>query len=138
MSFEREEEDRRQCYQYKDTGSCDYADRCRFWHGDQPPGAQKREFGGRSGGRDFSRNDRGGSQGVCYDFRDNGNCRFGDRCRFSHGDGDNDGMDRRERRNDDFRSNRGGSQGVCYNFRDNGDCRFGDRCRFSHDTNQDM
>eukprot|EP00403_Amphidinium_massartii_P026828 CAMPEP_0178403312 /NCGR_PEP_ID=MMETSP0689_2-20121128/17302_1 /TAXON_ID=160604 /ORGANISM="Amphidinium massartii, Strain CS-259" /LENGTH=130 /DNA_ID=CAMNT_0020024259 /DNA_START=124 /DNA_END=516 /DNA_ORIENTATION=- len=26
----------------------------------------------------------GGGKGICYDFRDNGNCRFGDECRFSH------------------------------------------------------
>mmetsp|Transcript_73173 Transcript_73173/g.158297 ORF Transcript_73173/g.158297 Transcript_73173/m.158297 type:complete len:89 (+) Transcript_73173:82-348(+) len=25
-----------------------------------------------------------GGGGICYDFRDNGECRFGDTCRFSH------------------------------------------------------
>ncbi|CAK0877020.1 unnamed protein product, partial [Prorocentrum cordatum] len=26
----------------------------------------------------------GGGGGICYDFRDKGDCKFGDRCRFSH------------------------------------------------------
>mmetsp|Transcript_98439 Transcript_98439/g.211003 ORF Transcript_98439/g.211003 Transcript_98439/m.211003 type:complete len:221 (+) Transcript_98439:97-759(+) len=27
---------------------------------------------------------KGKGKGICYDFRDNGSCRFGDECRFSH------------------------------------------------------
>mmetsp|Transcript_75223 Transcript_75223/g.178747 ORF Transcript_75223/g.178747 Transcript_75223/m.178747 type:complete len:132 (-) Transcript_75223:139-534(-) len=26
----------------------------------------------------------GGGKSICFDFRDNGTCRFGDECRFSH------------------------------------------------------
>jgi len=52
-------------------------------------GGRDREYGGREGGRSGGRGgDRGGSRGgagggVCYQFRD-GNCSYGDRCRFSH------------------------------------------------------
>lgn len=44
--------------------------------------------GGHGGG--YNNNSRGGGRGggrggsVCYNFRDNGDCRFGDGCRFSH------------------------------------------------------
>jgi len=39
-------------------------------------------YGGNSGGG-YGGN-RGGGQGVCNSFRDTGECRFGDRCRFTH------------------------------------------------------
>jgi len=40
-------------------------------------------FGGRSGGFDGGDGAEGGKK-VCYNFRDNGECRFGDQCRFLH------------------------------------------------------
>jgi len=39
-------------------------------------------YGGNSGGG-YGGN-RGGGQGICNSFRDSGECRFGDRCRFTH------------------------------------------------------
>jgi len=158
MAFSEESENRQQCYQFKDTGACDYGDGCRFWHGDQAPG--------RDNSRRNNFNDDGGSfggsrgGGVCFQFRDTGNCSFGDRCRFNHGDGGSEdrggrsedrggrseerggrsgrsggyggsSYDRNDRGND---REQGGSKGICYDFRDNGNCRFGDRCRFSHDA----
>jgi len=38
-------------------------------------------YGGNSGG--YGQRSSGG-QNVCFSFRDTGNCRFGDECRFSH------------------------------------------------------
>ncbi|CAJ1461222.1 unnamed protein product [Effrenium voratum] len=37
--------------------------------------------GGKKGGKGKG---KGGGKGICYDFRDNGSCKFGDECRFSH------------------------------------------------------
>jgi len=82
----------------------------------------------RGGGRYDDRGDegkgkRGGKRqrsdpGECYDYRDEGNCRFGDSCRFTH-----DGEVGKGARK---------GKGPCYDFRDSGDCRFGDNCVFSH------
>jgi len=44
--------------------------------------------GGNRGGNSYggdNRGNSGGGQGICYSFRDSGECRFGDRCRFNHG-----------------------------------------------------
>jgi len=43
-------------------------------------------YGGNSGGNSGGGygGNRGGGQGVCNSFRDTGDCRFGDRCRFTH------------------------------------------------------
>lgn len=41
-------------------------------------GRDRHSGGGRDGGRDGGR-----KPGICYQYRD-GNCRYGDRCRFSH------------------------------------------------------
>jgi len=64
----------------------------------------------------------------CFNFRDNGDCRFGDGCRFWHGDV----------APGKTQSNFGGNRprGPCYQFQADGFCRFGDDCRFSHDPNQ--
>jgi ribosomal protein L4 len=45
------------------------------------------EKGMRQGTEGQSRQGTGGSgkdTAICYNFRDKGTCRFGDRCRFSH------------------------------------------------------
>mmetsp|Transcript_83017 Transcript_83017/g.185330 ORF Transcript_83017/g.185330 Transcript_83017/m.185330 type:complete len:121 (-) Transcript_83017:92-454(-) len=41
---------------------------------------------GNSGGKGKGKGGKagGGGGGICYDFRDNGTCRFGENCRFSH------------------------------------------------------
>merc|ERR1712065_131618 len=67
---------------------------------------------------------------ICYSFRDNGECRFGENCRFEHveGRGQSDGGYKRK----DF----GGSRGVCFNYRDNGTCDRDD-CKFAHVDNDE-
>lgn len=56
----------------------------------------------------------------CYTFEETGECRYGDECRFTHGE-------------DDTRESRGPkSRGICYQFQDSGDCKYGSNCRFSH------
>jgi len=151
-SEDNESSNQQQCYQFKDTGACDYGDNCRFWHADKAPGRDNSARRNNFGNDDFgSGGSRGG--GVCFQFRDTGDCSFGDRCRFNHGDdggsggrdngrsgGYNDGGSRSGGRDYNDGGSRsggrddGGSKGVCYDFRDNGNCRFGDRCRFSHDA----
>ena len=82
-------------------------------------------------------------RGICYNFRDQGECQYGDNCRFSH---DLEGAEATEDSNDGFQSqNEGGfakseksferkprGKGECYEWKNNGACRFGDRCRFTH------
>lgn len=44
-------------------------------------------YGGNQGGYGGNQGGYGGNDGqkkICYNWRDNGECRFGDRCRFSH------------------------------------------------------
>ena len=57
-------------------------------------------------------------KGICYNFSENGECRFGDGCRFSHGgDDDAEGAS-------DAVAREPAAPGLCYQFRDNGSCRF--------------
>merc|ERR1712160_2105 len=95
------------CRNFMEQGNCSYGDNCRFAHGDQElrpapqggfqqqggmGGGQRGGFGGgRRGG--FGGGGRGGfgggdqgdrPQGVCRNFQQTGECRFGESCRFSH------------------------------------------------------
>ena len=79
------------------------------------------------------------SPGECHQFNSTGSCRFGDSCRFAHGQrGGRGGAGRgRGRGRGGMRGGgRGGSnnqgQRICFGFRDTGECRFGDACHFSH------
>ena len=86
--------------------------------------------------------------GVCRNFAERGNCRFGDDCRFSHdieGQGppqryNNANFDSRRGRDDrNYDSNsrdrpQSSVKPACKFFAEHGNCRFGDNCRFSHDT----
>lgn len=74
------------------------------------------------GGRNSYRS--GGGMGPCYEFRDNGSCRYGDQCRFNHGGPANGGEQRRP-------------SGTCRQFEQTGTCTYGAQCRFSHTTNVD-
>jgi len=90
-----------------EQGNCSYGDNCRFAHGDQelrpaPQGGFQQQGdngGGRGGFRGGGRGGFGGGgggrggfgggqddrpQGVCRNFQQTGECRFGESCRFSH------------------------------------------------------
>lgn len=137
MAGDQAQGDRQQCFNFRDSGECRFADGCRFWHGDQAPGKTQSSFGGNR------------PRGPCYQFQADGFCRFGDDCRFSHDpnappQGDN-GFQRRDnrgyggQRSGGYGGNSGGYGGnsgpkICYKFRDTGNCNFGDNCKFSHET----
>lgn len=79
------------CYSFKETGVCRYGDSCRFTH-DGVSGAGAggdRSYGGGDrygGGGSRYGSSGGGGGGPCYQFQRDGSCRYGDSCRFSHGD----------------------------------------------------
>lgn len=66
---------RGECYNWKESGSCQYGDKCRFLHAGEPNGEYVQQA---------PQNRAPRAPGVCYDFRDNGECRFGENCKFSH------------------------------------------------------
>ena len=73
----------------------------------------------------------GGTKKPCSTYLRNGKCKFGEGCRFSHGDGG--GTDGRSKQT------AGGSNAVrndtkkpCTNYMGTGKCKFGEGCRFSH------
>ena len=117
------------CYQVHDTGNCDYGENCRFAPCCFGEGG-KGTGGGNGGG--FKRRSNGGGRepGICYTFRDTGECKYGTRCKFAPccfgegGKGDGN-----------FNSGgRGGGKsepGICYQFEDTGTCEYGDRCKFA-------
>ena len=146
------------CFAFQE-GTCTYGNECRFSHGAAgggggmrsaktchtcgKPGHIARECtrGGGGGG--------GGGAGPCYAFQE-GNCEYGDTCRFSHGGrGGGDGNIRgpapgkkchncggighlsRDCTSARGAAPSGGGAGPCYAFQE-GNCQYGDTCRFSH------
>lgn len=120
------------CYNFMNKGECNYGERCRFLHdGDQDiahlslRGERRyrdRDSRGALGNAD-SRGVRGrigvfGDTGddICFRWRDRGDCRFGEGCKFSHDDGNFGGQ----------------SMNICYNWKDTNECQFGDNCKFIH------
>jgi hypothetical protein len=114
-------------------GKCRFGDDCNFSHapggpigqpaGDRP---QRESRGGGGGGGGAAR-----VPGLCYNFRDDGSCEFGDECRFKHGDSDNrDFSTRRTTRKAPGKR----TTGVCYQFQESGTCDYEGECRFSHDA----
>eukprot|EP00397_Hematodinium_sp_SG-2012_P069263 GEMP01117689.1.p1 GENE.GEMP01117689.1~~GEMP01117689.1.p1 ORF type:complete len:110 (+),score=25.35 GEMP01117689.1:34-363(+) len=75
-----------QCFDFRDKGSCRFGDDCKFTHeGAGGGGGQGYGKGGSyGGGKGYGGKSGGGGGGPCYDYRDRGNCRFGDDCKFSH------------------------------------------------------
>jgi len=93
---------------------------------------------------------------VCYQYADNGNCRYGDSCRFSHSNASNGDEGEFQTvgapRKSSPPATRGGSSGFggswsrgnggssrgpnpnqqCHSFAETGSCDYGDRCRFAH------
>jgi hypothetical protein len=57
----------------------------------------------------------------CHSFAD-GDCSYGDECRFKHGEDDNR----------DFPAMARNRRGPCHRWRDTGECEYGTECRYSH------
>jgi hypothetical protein len=81
------------CYAFQDTGNCQYGDGCRFAHGADDSRPPAGDFNGGGGGGGFPQNGggaggyrprRSGGGGICFNFRDQGDCQYNDACRFSH------------------------------------------------------
>jgi len=104
----------------------------------------------------FGNQNQGGlyKTSLCRNFEAEGDCRFGDSCRYAHGQGElrerTDQPQFNQQRGFGAPS-RGGSRGgfgggsrggfggngggnaPCRNFHQQGSCSYGDNCRFSHD-----
>ena len=89
---------------------------------------------------------------LCNNFSQTGQCKFGDNCKFAHGDQDlrmgQDGPQQGFKQNYGGYNNNnsgggggfqqyGGSQ-PCRFFQQYGNCKFGDECKFSHDGGEQM
>jgi len=113
------------CYQFKQNGSCEFGERCRFIH----EGASAQTRGSRLKNTE-----------VCYALRDDGACKFGADCRYSHDlKSAGDSVAKRERAPRAARPARTArpapterSDKVCYRWEKDGECKFGDDCRFVH------
>ena len=61
-----------------------------------------------------------GEREICRGFRNNGTCRFGDKCKFEHSEGEPiTDWDPKPAE-------------LCHTFREDGNCARGDTCRFKH------
>jgi len=58
---------------------------------------------------------------LCRNFRNTGECRFGDNCTYSHVPGGPIGHPAKR-----------AVAGECYEFKEKGACKFGAECRFKH------
>ena len=90
------------------------------------------DHGGRTGAssdrndgknRNVKEND-GDNRPVCFGFRD-GNCKYGDGCKFKHGENDNRTPSRS-----------GPADQLCIQWL-TGQCRFGDDCRYVHEISKE-
>jgi hypothetical protein len=70
----------------------------------------------------------------CRMFASSGTCRYGEKCRFTHGTG---GTKPDVKKTNDGAKGKGKGGGAkidapCFHFRDKGECPFGNKCRFNH------
>ena len=113
------------CYEFQNTGSCTKRN-CKFLHIDiytsypkygrdlnehhKEKGRNRRSMKVSNSARPRSSHSIKTSRpNICYNFRDNGYCSFGSRCKFNH-------------------------ISICYSYRDKGYCKYGEKCKFSHEN----
>lgn len=59
-----------ECFTFRDNGSCEYGDKCRYRHGTADT-------------RDLDQVKKR-ANGTCYEWKEKGDCKWGARCRFAH------------------------------------------------------
>jgi len=81
------------CRNFQNSGDCRFGLSCRFSHGSGGGGGGSGSYDGRAnvygggGGAGYSGSSSGfgdGRRKPCFNFQNNGHCKFGDRCRFGH------------------------------------------------------
>lgn len=113
------------CRSFQSTGSCRFVGDCKWAHEGYVPGADADAkaaagAGAGAGAGPRRRRKKKKAANVCFAFQEEGECKYGDECRFKHGEHDTRDLTR--------------PVGPCFNFRDNGECQYGDECRFSHEA----
>ena len=106
-------EPKKPCFTFKNTGQCQYGDRCHYSH-DLIPNAAGVGGGGGFGGPSFN------GPKPCFEFMKNGSCRNGDTCPYSHDPASLVKSDK-----------------FCVAFQ-SGNCKFGAACRFKHETDPEF
>jgi hypothetical protein len=112
----------RECFDFQ-KGFCKYGADCKFVHAGSPGGQGQQQAASWRGRQDMRIDDRSPEKGICFDFQQ-GNCRRGNSCKFSHGSAAGNGR---------FIDMKGGGDQVCYDHQ-KGECYRGSNCRFSHAT----
>lgn len=108
-------------------GSCSRHN-CRFQHtfdGSRGSSRPRSPFGGRSN----SPPGRNETMGICWTFQASRMCQFGERCKYSHAQANDDGQHAPQRARSPLRP----SDRLCFQYQ-KGLCEYGSRCKFSHDT----
>merc|ERR1719419_879551 len=79
------------CRNFQSSGECRFGLSCRFSHGSAPGvgsyNGRPNAYEGGVGAGAYSGRGRGfggGGKKPCFNFQNNGHCKFGDRCRFGH------------------------------------------------------
>jgi hypothetical protein len=137
------------CRQYEKRGKCRFGDKCKHKHveggekksesagGEEKKarrrrGPKKAEAGEKKVLTEAEKFDKDGVE-LCRNFRNNGRCRFGESCTYSHAPGGPIGQ---PAGGAGAKKSAGGAAkkdvGQCHLFEEAGECKFGDSCRYKH------